>query len=109
VDYRLTEEKNMFELFKLAWDVFVLRDAARKGQLNWQTWVIAIGFVFFLYGTGLPVAILYDKHPQYKLLFFAVLALDGLVFIGFMIWGIRRYLRQLAAEKSPVAAPRQSN
>ena len=87
----------MFELVKLAWDVFVLRDAARKGQLNWQTWVIAIGFVLFLYGTGLPVAILYDKHPQYKLLFIAVVALDGLVFIGFMIWGVRRYLRQSAA------------
>ncbi len=98
----------MFELFKLAWDVFVLRDAARKGQLNWQVWVIAIGFVLFLYGTGLPVALLYEKHPQYKPLFIGTLALDGLVFIWFMIWGVRRYLRQIAAGKSSAAAPGES-
>lgn len=97
----------MFEIFKLAWDVFVLRDAARKGQLNWKTWVIAIGFVLYLYGTALPVAILYDKHPQYKLLFVAVLVLDGLVFIGFMFWGVRRYLRQGA--RCGVTATDQSN
>jgi hypothetical protein len=99
----------MFELFKLAWDVFVLRDAARKGQLNWQVWVIAIAFVLFLYGTGLPVALLYDKHPQYKALFIATLALDGLVFIWFMIWGVRRYLRLMAAGKSTAAASGESN
>jgi hypothetical protein len=99
----------MFELFKLAWDFFVLRDAARKGQLNWQVWVIAIAFVLFLYGTGLPVALLYDKHPQYKSLFIATLALDGLVFIWFMIWGVRRYLRLMAAGKSTAAASGESN
>ena len=98
----------MFELFKLAWDVFVLRDAARKGQLHWHTWVIALVLALFLYGTGVPVAILYDRHPQYKLLFLAVLGLDGLVFVGFMIWGVRRYLRQSAA-KCGAAVTDQTN
>ena len=56
----------MLELVKLVWDVFVLRDAARRGQLNWRVWVVAIAFVLILYGTGLPAAMLYDKHPQYK-------------------------------------------
>jgi hypothetical protein len=89
----------MFELFKLLWDVVVLRDAARKGQLNWRIWVVAIAFVLFLYGTGLPVALLYDKYPQFESLFIATLVLDGLVFVWFMIWGVRRYRRQLAMGK----------
>jgi hypothetical protein len=86
----------MFELVKLVWDVFVLRDAARKGQLNWRVWFVAVAFVLFLYGTGLPVSLLYDKYPQYKPLFIAILALDATVFVWFMIWGVRRYLRQMA-------------
>jgi len=89
----------MFELFKLAWDLIVLRDAARKGQLNWRIWVIAVVFVLFLYGTGLPVTMLYESHPQYKPLFIATLVLDGAVFVWFMIWGIRRYLLQTFASK----------
>ncbi|WP_348264775.1 hypothetical protein P8935_09595 [Telmatobacter sp. DSM 110680] len=90
----------MFEIFKIVWDVLVLRDAARKGQLNWRIWTIAICFVLFLYGTGLPVTLLYEKYPGYKPLFIATLALDGLAFVWFMIWGVRRYLRQLATDKS---------
>lgn len=90
----------MLELFKLFWDVAVLRDAARKGQLNWRIWAIAIAFVIFLYGTGLPVALFYDKYPRHEALFIATLVLDGLVVLWFMIWGARRYLRQSAARKS---------
>lgn len=30
----------MFEILKLLWDVVVLRDAARKGQLNWRIWPV---------------------------------------------------------------------
>ena len=90
----------MFEIFRILWDVVVLRDAARKGQLSRRVWFIAAGFVLFLYGTGLPMTLLYEKHPQYKLLFVATLVMDGTVFAWFMIWGVRRYLRQLAAGKS---------
>ena len=99
----------MFELVKFVWDVFVLRDAARKGQLNWRVWVVAGAFVLFLYGTGLPVAFLYDKHPQYKALFIATLTVDGLVFVWFMVWGVRRYLRLKAAERSCAMAPSRYN
>jgi hypothetical protein len=99
----------MFELVKLLWDVSVLRDAGRKGQLNWRVWVVAVAFVLFLYGTGLPVAMLYDKHPQYKVLFVATLALDGLVFVWFIIWGVRRYLRLKATDRSCDVAPSQYN
>jgi type VI protein secretion system component VasK len=97
----------MFEIFKILWDLFVLRDAARKGQMNWRIWVIAISFVLFLYGTGLPVALLYQKNPNDKTLFIATLALDGLVFVWFMVWGIRRYLRQMASAKSVSEAQKQ--
>ncbi len=90
----------MFEILKILWDVFVLRDASRKGQMNWRIWAIAISFVLFLYGTALPVTLLYEKKPAYKPLFIATLALDGLVFVWFMTWGVRRYLRQLSASKS---------
>lgn len=89
----------MFELCKLVWDLIVLRDAARKGQLNWRIGLIAAAFVIFLYGTGLPVTLLYDSHPQYKPLFIAILVLDGIVFLWFMIWGIRRYIRQTFGSK----------
>ncbi len=68
--------------------------------MNWRIWGIAISFVLFLYGTALPVALLYEKRPGYKPLFIATLALDGCVFVWFMIWGLRRYLRQLATDKS---------
>ena len=81
----------MFEIVKLIWDVFVIRDATRRGQMSWRIWAIAIGFVVFLYGTGLPAVMLYEAHPQYKPLFMAVMALDGAAFVWFMIWGIRRY------------------
>jgi hypothetical protein len=89
----------MFELVKILWDVFVLRDAARKGQLNWRIWAIGIGFVLFLYGTGLPAVMLYDAHPQYKPVFIAAMILDGLAFVWLMIWGWRRYARQTAARR----------
>jgi hypothetical protein len=95
----------MFEIFKLIWDVVVLRDAARKGQLNWRTWVYGFGFVILLYGTGLPAGILYQEHPQYKPLFIAAIVFDALLFITFICWGARRYWRQLARKSTPVSEP----
>lgn len=90
----------MFELFKLLWDVVVLRDVARKGQLNWRTWVYGFGFVLFLYGTILPAFLLYDKHPQYKPLFIATLVFDGISLICFMGWAWRWQSRQAVSAKS---------
>jgi len=84
----------MLDIFKIIWDLFVIRDATRKGQMGWRVWAIAIGFVIFLYGTGVPVSLLYEDHPQYKALFIAVLSLDVLAFVAVMVWGIRRYVRQ---------------
>jgi hypothetical protein len=98
----------MFELFKIVWDIVVLRDAARNGQLNWRIWPIAFGFVLFLYGTGIPAVLLYEKHPQYEPLFIAAVIFDGILFICFMGWAWRWQSRQSAARK-PYIVRSQAN
>jgi cytochrome c biogenesis protein CcdA len=90
----------MLELIKLIVDAIVLRDSARKGLLTWKGVLFAIGFVLVLYGTGLPATLLYQAHPQYKPLFIAALAFDATIFILFMIFGTRWYLRATARLKS---------
>ena len=90
----------MFELFKLIWDVVVLRDVSRKGRYNWRIWPIGFGFVLVLYGTLLPAFLLYDKHPQYKPLFIATLIFDGIFFICFMVWAWRWQSRQGASRRN---------
>ena len=35
----------MWEILKVIWDIFVLRDAARKGKLNWRKTGFAVCFV----------------------------------------------------------------
>jgi heme A synthase len=92
----------MFELFKILWDVVVLRDATRKGQLNWRIWPMAFGLVLLLYGIGISAVLLYEKHPQYESLFIAALIFDAILFICFMWWAWR-WQRQAAARKSTLA------
>ena len=93
----------MFEILKLIWDVVVLRDAARKGQLNWRIWPIALCFVCVLYGTGVPAVLLYEKHPQYKPLFIAAVVFDALLSICFMYWAWRWQARQAVRKSTPVS------
>ena len=90
----------MLELIKLIVDGLVLRDGARKGLLTWKVVLFAIGFVVLLYGTGLPASLLYQAHPQYKPLFIAAVVFDALMFISFMIFGTRWYLRAMARLKT---------
>jgi cytochrome c biogenesis protein CcdA len=90
----------MLELIKLLVDGVVLRDGARKGLLTWKVVLFAVAFVLLLYGTGLPATLLYQAHPQYKPLFIAAIAFDGLLFILFMIFGTRWYLRATARLKA---------
>lgn len=89
----------MFELFKLLWDVVVLRDAARKGNVNWRTWVYGFGFVLVEYGIALPALLLYQKHPQHKPVFIAAMVLALVNFVGFMWWAIRWQSRQSLPQK----------
>ena len=84
----------MFELLKLLWDLVMVRDAYRRGLLNWRVWAIGIGLVIFLYGTGVPVGLLWDKYPQYGPVFICVLALDGVAVLAVAIWGWRLQARR---------------
>jgi hypothetical protein len=79
----------------------VLRDSARKGQLKVRMLLLGGGFAVLLYAIGLPAGILYSNHPQYKPLFIAAMALDGLLFIAFMFIAIRSYLRSLKSAADP--------
>jgi cytochrome c biogenesis protein CcdA len=90
----------MLEFIKLIVDGLIIRDSARKGLLTWKVVLFAIGFVLLLYGTGVPAAVLYDAHPQYKPLFIAAIAFDALMFISFMIFGTRWYFRATARLKA---------
>jgi hypothetical protein len=89
----------MYELFKLLWDVVVLRDAARKGQLNWRIWVYGFGFVLIEYGIALPAVMLYEKHPQYKPVFIAAMVLVGINALCMMWWAWRWRSRQSVPQK----------
>jgi uncharacterized membrane protein len=83
----------MFELFQIAWDIFMLRDSARKGRLKLRAVLFALAFVILLYGTGVPAAALYQNHPQYKPLFLATMIFDLAVFVAFMTWAVRYNLK----------------
>ena len=87
----------MFELCKLIWDFVVLRDAAKKGQLNWRVWVYGFGFVLVEYGIALPAVILYEKHPQYKPVFVGAMVLVLINFVGAMWLAIRWRSRQMSS------------
>jgi hypothetical protein len=88
----------VFELFKLFWDVVVIRDAARKGH-KMSTGIVlrAIGFVVLLYVILLPATVLYQNHPQYKPVFIAALVLDGILAMPMFMWAMKWWLKQRAA------------
>jgi hypothetical protein len=75
----------MWEILKVIWEILVLRDAARKGKLNWRKTGSVVGFVVLEYLIAMPALLLYIQHPQYKPWFIAamVLAIINLVvFVG---------------------------
>ncbi len=89
----------MIELIQIAWDIFMLRDSARKGRLKLRAVLFALAFVVLLYGTGVPAAALYQNHPQYKPLFLATMVFDLILFVSFMTWAVR-YNLKLRRERS---------
>lgn len=99
----------MFELFKIVWDIVVLRDVARKGQYGWRIWPVAFGFVIFEYAIGLSAVLLYEKHPEYKLVFLVAMAFIAISFIGFMWWAWRWQSRLAAERKARLGLTAQSN
>ena len=93
----------MWELFKVAWDLGVLRDGIRKGQLGWRKLLFAIGFALLEYAIAVPAALLYAKDARYKPLFIAAMALVVVLLIAFFWIAMRWYLQSLAAQRAPVA------
>jgi len=90
----------MFELFKILWDVVVLRDASRKGQkLNWRLWVYAFSFVLMQYCIALPAVMLYEKHPQYEPVFIIAMVVVGVNFVCCGVWAWRWRSRQSALQE----------
>jgi membrane protein YdbS with pleckstrin-like domain len=67
----------MLEFLKLITDFFVLRDAKQKGEFTGNSMLLGFGFVLFLYATVLPADLLWIKHPQYKWVFFAAVAVNA--------------------------------
>ena len=46
------------ELLKVGWDLFTIRHYKRQGMLLFAgDYVVAIGYVIFLYATGVPAAL----------------------------------------------------
>jgi len=87
----------MFEIFNMLWKVFVLSDAAKKGEMNWRVGAIAFLFVVLLYAIALPATILWVNHPGSKPVFIAAMALDSVLFVAFMVWAIKWQAKQKAA------------
>jgi ABC-type sugar transport system permease subunit len=81
----------MWEILKVVWDIFVLRDAARKGKLNWRKTGFVVGFVVLEYLIAMPALLLYIQHPQYKPLFIAAMVLAVVILVVFagLAWRLR--------------------
>jgi divalent metal cation (Fe/Co/Zn/Cd) transporter len=103
----------MGDLFKIGWDLVVLRHYNRQGmKLSAGDYVVAIGFVIFLYGTGVPAAVLYQNHPQYKWVLIATLVIDGIATIAMFVYEIKWWIKHRAAvlaanSAQPSAPPNQ--
>ncbi len=94
----------MIELIQIAWDIFLLRDSARKGRLKLRAVLFALVFCVVLYGTGVPAAVLYQNHPQYEVLFLAMMVFDLVLFAAFMAWAVRWNLKMRREQNASARA-----
>jgi heme A synthase len=89
----------MADLLKLVWEVFVLADSIRKGEMTKGAWIGAGVFLLAIAGIGVPTVIYYNRHPDAS----AHVAIDAavllaLVLIVYFLFAIRwrRSLRRQA-------------
>ncbi len=88
----------MGEILKVCWDLFTIRHYQRQGmKLSAGDYLVAIGFVLFLYATGVSAAVLYQNHPQYKWVLTVTLVFDGLLTIAMLVWEVKWWIRHRAA------------
>jgi hypothetical protein len=83
----------MWEMLKVAWEIFVLRDAAQKGKLNWRKTGFVAGFVVLEYLIVMPALILYIQHPQYKTLFIVAMVVAVVILVVFLSLAVRMRAR----------------
>jgi hypothetical protein len=67
----------------------MVRDSVRKGQLTLRKTLISVGLVLLGYLIVIPAAVLYQKHPEYKLLFIAATVLGAIDFL--FLFGLAIY------------------
>jgi Na+/melibiose symporter-like transporter len=87
----------MWELLKVAWDIFVLHDAARRRKLNWSKTGFVVGFVVLEYVIAMPALLLYIQHPQYRPWFIAAMVLAIINLVVFVWLALRWRARSSAA------------
>lgn len=68
----------MFEIFKIIWDLFMMRRAAKAGQLNWRRGLISFALVCLAYAFAIPASVYHDKHPDANAIFYTGLVLASL-------------------------------
>jgi hypothetical protein len=91
----------MGELLKVGWDLFTIRHYKRQGMsLSAGDYVVAIGYVIFLYATGVSAAVLYQNHPQYKWVLIATLVFDGVLTIAMFVYEIKWWIKHRAAAQA---------
>jgi len=94
----------MGELLKVGWDLFTIRHYKRQGMsLSAGDYVVAIGYVIFLYATGVSAAVLYQNHPQYKWVLIATLVFDAALTIAMFVYEIKWWIKHRAAAQAAAA------
>lgn len=84
----------MFELIKLAWNLFVLHDSMAKGDMTAGTWGAALLFLAAVSIIGVPTILYYDRHPDASAhVLIVAAALMGLVLTIYFVLAIRWQLR----------------
>jgi len=84
----------MFELIKLTWNVIVLRDSMRKGEMTAGVWGAALLFLLVVSSIGVPTVLYYDRHPDASArVMIEAAVLLGLVLIGYFYLAIRWRIR----------------
>ena len=86
----------MLEFLKLISDFFVLGDAKQQGEFTWNSMLLGFGFLLSLYATVFPAGLLRIKHPQYKWVFFAAVAVDAVAMAYVLMHGTRWHRRAKA-------------
>jgi hypothetical protein len=91
----------MADLLKLVWEVFVLADSIRKGEMTKGAWVGALLFLLAIAGIGVPTVIYYNRHPDASSrVAIESAVLLGLVLIVYFVFALR-WRRSLKRQTGP--------